>query len=183
MAGSEFLIQQLERWIAPWKRRILCMIGKCIISAVNDSREIQTTEIQYLSGKTIANVERLQEYGFTSVPPSDSEGAVLFLGGNQQHGIVVATDSSQYRLKGLPGGAVALYNDSGDYVKLTYAKIEVHADEITLGDGSSFKRLMNEEMISPYNTHTHTDPASGSTGPPNNLLNVASHATSKTKAE
>jgi phage baseplate assembly protein V len=188
MAGSDTWMNQLERWIAPWKRRILSMIGKCIISAIDDSGNLQLHQIKFLSDEVISGVERVQEFGFTSHPPANSEGVVAFLGGNQQHGVIIATDSSTYRLKGLPEGACAIYNKNGDYVKLTENKIEVHADSVELGTGS-FKKLVNEEFQAVFNNHTHgyTLPLHPSTentptsGPSESIGN--DELTSKTTAE
>jgi phage baseplate assembly protein V len=122
-------INMLERWFAPWKRRILSMVGKCILSAIDDSGGLQTVDLSFLKDETIDNIERVQEYGFTSHPPKDSEGVVAFLGGNQQHGVVIATDSSKYRIKPLPEGAVAIYNMNGDFVKLESDKMTVEVAE------------------------------------------------------
>jgi phage baseplate assembly protein V len=129
MAGSDHWINQLERWIAPWKRRILSMIGKCIISAVTDNDNLQLNKVTYLSEEVLDDIERVQEFGFTSNPPSGSEGVIAFIGGNQQHGVIIATDSSTYRLKNLPEGAVALYNSNGDFIKLEKDKMTINVKE------------------------------------------------------
>lgn len=129
MAGSDHWMNQLERWIAPWKRRILSMIGKCIISAVTDDGNLQLNEVTYLKNEVLDDIERVQEFGFTSNPPSGSEAIIAFIGGNQQHGVIIATDSSTYRLKSLPEGAVALYNSNGDYIKLEADKMTINVKE------------------------------------------------------
>jgi len=152
--GGDKLLNSLERWIAPWKRRILSMVGKCIIEAIRDDSDIQLSQISVLDEEVQNDIERVQEFGFTSVPPKDSEGIVLYLGGNQQHGVIIATDSSEYRLKGLPDGATAIYNRNGDYVKLTDDIIEVFADSVKIGK-SNFKKLVNEAFQSVFNNHVH----------------------------
>ena len=155
----------VARWFEPWKRRILSMIGKCVITAIDDSSNLQLTQITFLKDEVIDDVERIQQFGFTSTPPSGSEGIVAFIGGNQSHPIVISTDNSEYRLKGLQDGACAIYNSNGDYVKLTQDKIEVYATEITLGNGSEFKKLITEEFQNVFNNHGHDYVPSG-TGTP-----------------
>lgn len=181
MAGSDDILNRLERWIAPWKRRILSMIGKCLLTAIDDTGNLQLNQITFLESEEIANIERVQEFGFTSHPPVDSEAVVAFLGGNQNHGVIIATDNSTYRLKNLPDGAMAIYNKNGDYVKLTDNLIEIYADAIKIGK-IGFQKLMTEAMISVYNSHTHPAPG-GTTSAPNQLLSVGSHATARTEAE
>lgn len=129
MAGSDNLLDALERWIAPLKRRVYSMVGKAILSAIDDSGNLQVSEFKYLSGEVIDGVERVQEFGFTSHPPRGSEAIVSFIGGNQQHGVIIATDSSMYRIKNLPEGAVALYNSNGDYIKLEADKMTINVKE------------------------------------------------------
>lgn len=156
------LAEQLQRFISPLKERVLSMIGCAIIQAVKDSGNLQVLKLSMLRDELKEDVERIQEYGFTSNPPKGSEAVVVFPQGNREFGVVIATDSATYRLKNLPEGAVALYNKNGDYVKLTEGKIEVHAAEITLGDGSDFKKLVNEEFQDKFNNHFHLVKTAGS---------------------
>jgi phage baseplate assembly protein V len=195
MAGEDNLLNLLERWIAPWKRRILSMVLKGLVNSSTDSGNLQVIEATTLKGEIVPDAERVQEFGFTSRPPKNSEAIVLSLGGNQNHPVIIATDNSAYRLKGLPDGACAIYNKNGDYVKLTANKIEVYANEITLGK-STFKKLINEKFQSLFNNHGHDYTPSGTgepavTGRPVNGIVATStptpitsdEMTAKTKAE
>lgn len=185
------LIEQLQRFISPLKEKIMSMVGCSIIRSVTDGNGLQVLKASILKEELKSGIERIQEYGFTSHPPEGSEAVITFPQGNREFGIVIATDSSRYRIRNLPEGAVAIYNRNGDYVKLTKEKIEIHAKEITLGDGSSFKKLINEEFQSMFNGHVHTASSFGSatTTPQSSTSYPASVAignnemTSKTKAE
>jgi phage baseplate assembly protein V len=64
-------------------------------------------------------VERFQNYGHTSNPHPGAEGVMVSVGGNQDHGIVIAVDDRRYRLTGLAEGETALYDDLGQKVYLT----------------------------------------------------------------
>lgn len=204
--------EQIERLLQPIKSRIASMIVCAIVRSISDGTKLQTLKVSMMEDQTKDDVDHIQQFGFTSHPPKGSEAVVLFVGGNRSHGVVIGTDSSTYRLKGLPEGAVALYNQNGDYVKLTSDKIEVHANEINLGK-ANFKKLINEEFQSMFNTHVHhyidsvgppatptpkltgkpgallatgTPSIGGSTGSPTGLNTYAISATemtSKTKAE
>lgn len=181
--------EQLVRFIEPLKRRLSSMLCCALINAVKDNNNIQLVEVKINDDEVHKDIERIQEYGFTSVPPPNSESVVMFIGGNRSHGLVIATESSRYRLKDLPSGAVAIYNMNGDYVKLTKDKIEIVANEVTIA-GTSGKKLLTEDILSVLNNHVHQSASPGSpTGPAlypyptPSPFNVNLHATSKTKAD
>lgn len=140
------IIAQLDRYLAPLKRKIVSMVACSLIKAVDDSKDIQLIKLSILKDELVEGVERIQQFGFTSVPPENSEAVVLFVGGNRSHGLVIATEASRYRLKQLPAGAVALYNQNGDYVKLTKDKIEVVAKEVIV---KSDKVQLGDTTIDP----------------------------------
>ncbi|WP_431477838.1 phage baseplate assembly protein domain-containing protein [Massilia eburnea] len=68
---------------------------------------------------TTSNASR--NTGFTSVPKPGAEGVVVFVGGNRDHGLVIAVEDRRFRLKGLASGEVAIYDDQGQKVHLTRA--------------------------------------------------------------
>ena len=67
--------------------------------------------------------ELFQHYGFTSNPLSGAMMVVLPVGGRTAHGIVIATEHGQYRLKNLASGEVALYTDEGDSIVLNRGRV------------------------------------------------------------
>ncbi|MBI4209535.1 MAG: phage baseplate assembly protein [Deltaproteobacteria bacterium] len=111
-------ISLFNRAIAPLKRRVLLSISRGIVKEVDDSKKIQLLTLRLLANELHSNVERFQNYGFTSVPLKDSEVVAVFPGGNREHGIVIAVEDRRYRLKGLQSGEVALYTDEGDSLVL-----------------------------------------------------------------
>lgn len=113
------LIPTIQKLLAPMHRRVMLMVSRCVVSLVNDSLEMQRLQVTVLSGEVRDQVERFQEYGFTSNPFAGAEGVMVSVGGNHDHGIVIAVDDRRYRLQGLSGGEVALYDDQGQKVHLT----------------------------------------------------------------
>lgn len=108
----------IDRYISPLVRRIRLTIGRGVIRLVNDAAKVQTVQLAIMANETRSDIERFQEYGFTSVPKPGAEAAAIFLGGNRDHGIVIAVDDRRYRLKGLKSGEVAIYTDEGDKIVL-----------------------------------------------------------------
>lgn len=106
----------LRKMIEPLQRRLSLMIGRCIVRLVTDSDGIQKMQISALRGEVHDDVERMQNYGFTSVPKADAQALTVFVGGDREHGIVVACDDRRYRITGLKEGEVAIYTDEKDKI-------------------------------------------------------------------
>jgi len=101
----------MRAYLDDLRNRVRLMVGRAVISGVSDSGAIQTMQGQLLAGETQDKMERIQQYGFTACPHGGAEGVVVFPGGSRDHGLVIAVDDRRYRLKGLQGGEVALYDD------------------------------------------------------------------------
>ncbi len=109
----------INRKISPLFRRVQLIVGHGVLRLVNDTHHVQQVQAEFLAGEVRDGMERFQQYGFTSVPKAGAEVVAVFLGGNRSHGIVVAVGDRQFRLKGMQGGEVALYDDQGQAVHLT----------------------------------------------------------------
>lgn len=111
-------MKYFARLSAPLARRIRLVIARGFVRLVNDTLKMQGLQVSLLADEVRSDVERFQQYGFTSHPHPNAEAIVVFPGGNRDHGIVIAVDDRRYRLKNLAQGEVALYTDEGDYVLL-----------------------------------------------------------------
>lgn len=100
------------------KRRVMGMVGRAVLEAVNDGGTLQMLQVSGMAGEIMDDVERFQEYGFTSHPLPEAEAAIIHVQGLKSHGIVIAVDDRRYRLKSLQPGEVALYDDQEQAVHL-----------------------------------------------------------------
>lgn len=171
----------MDKVLSPLVRRIRLALGRGIVRLVSDGGGIQTLQLSLMANETRSKVERFQEYGFTSVPLAGAEAAVIFMGGNRDHGIVVAVDDRRYRLKGLENGEVAIYTDEEDSIILKRGnKIEVNTKEFIVNaeTNATFNTPLLratgdiidnyetngdnlQEMRETYNIHTHPENDSG----------------------
>lgn len=145
----------------------------CIISAVrgelvavDDTTGIQSVQVLGLD-RELLDVQRLQGFGYSSVPPVGTEVLVLFING-RAHGYVVADDDPASRVKGLnPGDSVA-YSVSGaraicratGAIELTPAlsqPVLITGNLVVTGNVSDVNGSM-QEMRGFYNAHTHGGP-------------------------
>jgi phage baseplate assembly protein V len=97
-------------------------IARGVVRMVNDALMVQSLQVTVLDGET-ANVQRFQEYGFTSVPMSGAEAILAAVAGARSHLVAIAVDDGRYRLKNLQDGEVALYTDEGDSIVLKRGRI------------------------------------------------------------
>lgn len=161
-------MKKLNRFIDPLKRRVQMMVARAVVNLVYDGLKLQEVQLGVMKNETREGVERFQEYGFTSHPLAGAEAVVLFVGGNRDHGLVIAVDDRRYRLKPLEAGEVAIYTDEGDYIKLgrggtitmvaaTKVRIESPLVEVTgdLKDNCDSQPNNVRQMREIYNAHTN----------------------------
>lgn len=184
------MIDQLNKLIAPLHRRIMLSIGRAVLNAVYDDAPTQLVQVSMLSGEVRDKMERMAEYGFTSVPLSGAQGVAVFVGGDRGHGVVIATSDPRSRMKGLQPGEVAIYDDQGQSVHITRAGIVVKGagKPITLTDAPKARFEMDIEatgeirdkcdsggktmsdMRQVFNGHDHNDPQGGVVSKPNQQM-------------
>lgn len=178
----------MDKVLEPLARRVRLAIGRGIVKLVNDAAGVQKIQLSLMANETRSKIERFQEYGFTSVPLPGAEAAAIFVGGNRDHGIIIATEDRRYRLQGLEGGEVALYSDEGDSIIFKRGnKIEVNTETLNINASTEVKiesplvRVSGNiidnyatnsnnmgNMRDIYNSHTHDENDSGGpTEPPN----------------
>lgn len=130
-------LRAITKMLAPLQTRIANLVSRAVVTLVNDKAKVQLLQLGVLADETRDDVERFQEYGFTSVPLLGAEAVVLFVGGRRDHGLVVAADDRRYRLQGLQPGEVAVYNHAGAKVLLKQdGTIEVTGTNIVFNAGT-----------------------------------------------
>lgn len=132
------LARMVRALVEPIRRRVMMTVGRAVVRAINDDLGRQVVQIEVLRGEVRDAVERMQNYGFTSVPLAGADAAVVFVAGNREQGIVVAIDDRRYRLTGLEAGEVAIYDDQGQKVHITRTGILIETDlDLTATVGGS----------------------------------------------
>lgn len=94
------------------------IVARGVITFVDDEGKMQTVQASLLEGELTDGAERFQNYGFTSVPLTGAECAVIFVGADRSHPVVVAVDDRRFRMRGLQPGEVAVYHRNGDFIHL-----------------------------------------------------------------
>lgn len=137
MSMREQISLAIATMIAPLRNRIYTMITRAVIETVNDTGEMQLVKVNLLAGETRSDVERFQNFGFTSVPPNGAECVAIAVGGNRDHLIVIAADDRASRIVGLLKGESVQYNANGDKIHLKAdGTLEATFLKLSLSNGS-----------------------------------------------
>ncbi|HEY2010524.1 MAG TPA: phage baseplate assembly protein V [Rhizomicrobium sp.] len=113
-------------WNDRFKRGLDYMVGRARSAVPDDTGPVQTLQGDFGSVGVIDKLKRLAEFGFTSVPPDNSDIIAIFLAGDRSNGVVIATGNQNSRFKNLQSGESALYNAFGMSVHLTENGIVVN---------------------------------------------------------
>lgn len=97
------------------------------ITAMKDGGGVQIVQYQH-PAEVRGSTPRMTEFGFSSGLPVGTDVLIACIGGDRSGGIVVASNHSDYRHGGLNAGETVIYNQWGQYVKLTEDGIEVQAN-------------------------------------------------------
>lgn len=126
--------------------KIALMVGRAVLRLADDTSELQRIQLEALPGEVRDQVERLQQYGFTSVPLNGADVIILAIGGRRQHPIAIAVDDRRNRKRNMVSGEVAIYTDEGDYVHLKRGRI-VEINTATLVVKASTKVRFETPLI------------------------------------
>lgn len=111
------VLRLINKAVKPIRDRVMLMVARGVVKAVSDAGGLQLLQLGLLADELRDKVERIQNYGLTSHPHPGAMAAVVFIGGNRDHGLAVAVDDRRHR-PGLNEGEVRLYASFGQFVHL-----------------------------------------------------------------
>lgn len=120
--------------------RIYMMLGRAILKSVDDTKAIQLIKVAINSNELQDGIERVQDYGFTSVPPSNGEALMGYINGNRDSGIAISCDSGEHRPTGFKDGECAQYSKHGQMIKMLLdgSTNATQSGTFDVGNGSDF---------------------------------------------
>ncbi|KFA96256.1 phage baseplate assembly protein V [Vibrio sp. ER1A] len=140
-------MRHIEKLLAPIKRRITGMVTRALVSGIVEDLQRQNVQVQIHSDESADNIERFQNYGMSSVPPTGSEAILAALGGNLGNLVALAVEDKKVRPKGEIGD-VFLYHLEGHQIRLTKdGKIVVRATDVIFEAANSLTIISPETLI------------------------------------
>lgn len=148
-------IFDIKKLLRPIKNRIMLLIGRAILSAINNTGKIQKIKVSGLKGEVMSEVERPQSYGVETSPPlSNTEVIVGAINGNRENGIALIVANHDARPSGLLTGDVFLYDNRGHQIELTVSGIKLKSGDAALW-------LPNVLAADPFSGAPHGGPTAG----------------------
>lgn len=118
MSLADEIRRAVTQMVMPLKNRIFLLVGRGIIQAVDDKQKLQLVQAALLADEIKDQIEVFNHFGFTSNAPVGSEIIMVSVGGSRDHGVIIASEHREKRLKDLKPGESAQYNLNGKYIWL-----------------------------------------------------------------
>ena len=143
--------------------KIYSMIGRAILTAINNSGKVQRIQVKGIYGETLTDIDRIQEYGLETYPEvsGDTEVILICPDGNREQAIAIKVGTRAYRPTTLNEGEVLLYSKFGLNILL-----DKNGKICIGGDGNNF--VLHAELLSAiqklqadFNSHTHPTAVNG----------------------
>lgn len=116
MGLNEFKIA-FNMMFDPWKRRIMNMIGRGVLAALQVENSRQKISATLTNGEDVDDLEHPMEYGFVSKALPGAEIFFACAGGNRDHIIVICVGDKRYEIP-VDDGEVALYTHDGSTIHM-----------------------------------------------------------------
>jgi phage gp45-like len=106
---------------------------------VDDSRSQQFIDLSGLKNEMPKKIWRPQDFGYTSVPPKDSDGIIDQMGSRSDRTFYRDGGHEKYRPKNTPGGCAAIFNQYGDIIRVFKDNADVvHQKQINIRIGHGY---------------------------------------------
>lgn len=126
------VLKVVQRVVQPIASRTRGLIRRGTIGTLGNGAQGQTIQAETLADDVDDEVELIEPYGFTAVPPNGAECIVLRVGGNRAGSVAILAGDRAVRIQGLAQGEVAMYHPNGASIV-----IRDNGDiEVTPGDGA-----------------------------------------------
>ena len=120
------LFQSIDRLIKPLKSRMASFILRGIIHRSSESGRV--LQVSLGSGDTQDNIKKWEHFGFTSIPPLNSDALILFPSGSRTAGFCIASQSQTPCPVELKEGESAQYNQEQSFIALRLGgKVQIKA--------------------------------------------------------
>lgn len=104
--------------IRPMQRQVRLMVARAVVELVTESTKMQSLQLSRHADVVRDDVERFQQFGFTSKPLVGAEAIVVNVGSSPDHPVCIVVDDRRHRPTSLEDGECGLYTaDNGFHVR------------------------------------------------------------------
>ncbi|MGS3182280.1 phage baseplate assembly protein V [Aeromonas taiwanensis] len=141
-------LRDVQKLLGPLQRRLRLIADRAIVTLVNDALQRQNLQLKVLADEGADDVERFQNYGHSSVPPTGSEAIVLGVGGARAGLVAIAVEDKTVRPNDLEAGDNCLYHLEGHRIILRKdGLLEVEAKTVIINATSKLTMISPDTEI------------------------------------
>ena len=109
------------------------------IVKVDDEKSQQRVDLKARKNEKPKKIWRPIPFGFTSVPPVDTDGVMIQMGGRSDRSLYMDGGHEKYRPKKTPDGCSALFNEFGDIIRVFKDNADVvHQSKVNIRVGKGY---------------------------------------------
>ncbi len=111
------LVRAIQAFTAPLSRKLKIILQRAVLVRAGYRGKRRLLQLQVEGDQTLADIEHLEPFGFTSHPLNGAEAVALSFNGNGSHTVALLIGDARYRLE-VTEGETAIYNQQGDKVHI-----------------------------------------------------------------
>lgn len=89
----------LEQMVRQLRLRVDAMVTRAVVELVKDSLKTQRLQLTVLADEVVDDVEHMQPYGLSFVPPAGAEAIALAMSGSRSHTVAICVQHPDERPK------------------------------------------------------------------------------------
>lgn len=145
----------IESTIQSIRNKIFTLIGRAILTAIDNSTKTATIQVTGLKGETITGIEYFSPYGFEGMP-TEGQAVIVFINGNRDQGIALNLHNRDERPTDLDDDEVEMWSKFDNYVKCNKnGEIEINGKDDYAVAFNDLKTEFNK-LKDDYNAHQHS---------------------------
>lgn len=139
------IFEDVRRITDTIRKKIFLVAGRGTLKTVDNTKTTAKVQGEFIKDEIISDIEKLEDYGFTSYPEEGAQIVAIFIDGNREQGLAIRTHDRRYRPTDLEPGEACMYHKSGSRVTMKAdGSIEVESTVgITLKTGDAAAWLPN----------------------------------------
>jgi phage baseplate assembly protein V len=139
------IFSDVSRMMESLRKKTFLMVGRGELKTSDASKNTAKMQGEFLKDEIISDIEKMEDYGFSSCPEAGAQIVAIFIDGNREQGLVIRSHDRKYKPTDLQPGEACMYHKNGSRVTMKAdGSIEIDSTVgITLKTGDASAWLPN----------------------------------------
>jgi phage baseplate assembly protein V len=112
------IYSDVQRIIGTLRSKVFLSAGRGTLKTSDNSKSTAKMQGEFLKDEIISDIEKMEDYGFSSRPEEGAQIVAIFIDGNREQGLVVRSHDRRYRPVDLQPGEACMYHKDGSRVTM-----------------------------------------------------------------